>query len=75
MKTFSKVQFLEYAGLLGARFDQETNTFERSFRHRLKASLVLLLLVSESVRLYVSSLFKREDPIQLAIGNVGSSRM
>ena len=69
MKSFSKVQFLEYAGLLGARFDAETNTFERSFRHRLKASLILLLLTSLSFKLYLSTLFKRSDPIQLAIGN------
>ena len=65
MKTFSKVQFLEFADLLGSRFNRETNKFERSFRHRLKASLVLLLLTSHSFKLYFSTLFKREDPIQL----------
>lgn len=73
MKTFSKVKFLEFVGLLGARFDNETKTFERFFRHRLKASMTLLLVTSFSLRHYISTLFKREDPIQLQIGSVGVS--
>lgn len=64
------MKFLSDLGLFGYKFNYSSGQFERCLPQRLKASLTLFLLTTFSLRLYISTLFKRGDPIQLKIGNL-----
>ena len=69
MNKFNKVKFLQTNGLLNARFDYETLKFERSWRFRLQSYLVTFFKATMPLKLVASWFFKREDEIQLWIGN------
>ena len=72
MAEFSKIRFFSNLGLLAYRFNYELQRFESSLLQRFKATLILLLMTSFSFKYYLSTLFDRQDPVQLAIGNVGA---
>ena len=70
MKRFSKIKFLESVGFLRSRFNDETGEFERSVYVNFKSNLIMLLKVIILLRVYISIWFKREDLVQLWIGNL-----
>ena len=71
MKQFNKVKLLSHLGLLACKFDRTTGRFEKSVFLRLRSLLILFLIISFPFKFYLSVFFRREDPIQLRIGNVG----
>ena len=70
MKRFSKIQFLDSVGFLRSRFNDEVGEFERSAYVNFKSNLIMLLKVILLLKIYISTWFKREDLVQLWIGNL-----
>lgn len=65
MKKFNKIQFLASVGLLDAQFDYVALKFESSTKVRLKCYLNTLLKALIPFKVFVSTFFAHEDPIQL----------
>ena len=65
MRTFNKVDFLVSVGFLNARYDLDSRKFESSFYIRSKCYLNTLLKTSFAFKIFVSTIYSREDPIQL----------
>ena len=65
---FSKLKLLQSVGFLDASLNLETLRFDRSACRSFGCLLKLLLKSSFVFKFYLSSLFEREDSIQLYIG-------
>lgn len=70
VKQFTKIGFLDSVGFLRSRLDSETGEFERSIYVNLKSNLIMLLKVIILLKVHISTWFKREDIVQLWIGNL-----
>ena len=66
---FSKLRFLQCIGLLDRRFNYDTQKLEKSRPLYLYCQLVLLLDLVHCARLFVSIFWRREDSVQLIVGN------
>ena len=65
MKQFKKVKFFSSTGLLSSGFNYETLKFERSAYFRMKCYANTLLKVTFTLKIFVSTFYARENPIQL----------
>ena len=67
---FTKLQHMQTIGFLIAKLNPETLSFDPSIRGILNFLLMLSLKINVVFRFYLSTLFEREDTIQLLIGNI-----
>lgn len=70
MKKISKLQLMEFFGLLDGRLNYETLQFEKSKYLKFKAYLKQFMVASVVFKMFVSTFFPQTDPIQFLIGNV-----
>lgn len=69
MKKFNKIRFLEFIGLLDKRLNYKSLRFESSAYLRFKSYLILFYQLSFILKFFVSTFFKKDDIVQLAIGS------
>lgn len=67
---FSKLQLMRSIGFLDAKLNPKTLRFDRSIGDTLNCLLKMFCKISFVAKFYVSSLFEREDTIQLFIGSL-----
>ena len=65
MRKFNKIDFLTSVGFLNARYNPDSQKFERSVYVRLKCYLHILLETLLPIKIFFSAFYEREDPIQL----------
>lgn len=68
VKVFSKLKLLQSVGFLDSTLNQQTLQFKRSARRSFECLFKVLIKTSFVGKFYLSSLFERQDPIQLYIG-------
>lgn len=67
---FTKLQHMQTIGFLVAKLNPETLSFDPSIRGILNFLLMLSLKINVVFRFYLSTLFEREDIVQIYIGNL-----
>lgn len=67
---FSKLQLMQSVGFLSSKLNPETLRFDRSLRGTLNCLLKIFFKTSVVLKFYLSTLFEREDTIQLYIGSL-----
>lgn len=67
---FSKLQLMRSIGFLDAKLNPKTLRFDRSIGDTLNCLLKMFCKISFVAKFYVSSLFERENTIQLFIGSL-----
>lgn len=67
---FNKVAFLQSIGLLEAKFNNQALCFERSWRLILRSKLIFLINLTMTLKMFISTMFEREDPLQIYFGSV-----
>ena len=72
MKKFSKLELLQSVGFLDANPNRENLRFDKSQQRSFQCLLKMCLKIAFVLKFYLSSLFDRDDPIQLYIGRSGS---
>lgn len=70
MKKISRLQLMEFFGLLDGRLNYETLQFETSKYLKFKTYLKQFMVASVVFKMFVSPFFPQTDSIQLLIGSV-----